>query len=120
MATRTAAELATAVLRRLGEISAEEDPSAEDSEYLQDLYDEKLAEIGAEFVGAERIYWTAAATPLAVFNIMVDIVANSAGPAFEVKNTPDEIAAREEVLLKRLKKHVAKPTTGLPVRAVYY
>jgi hypothetical protein len=120
MTTRTAAELATAVMRRMGLISASEDPSAEDSDYLTTLYEEKLAELAALYVGAECIYWASSETPLAVFNVMVDLVANAAGPAFGRGASYEELAAREAMILKRLFAHVARPTMGLPVRGIYY
>jgi hypothetical protein len=120
MTTRTAAELATAVMRRMGEISASEDPSAEDSDYLSTLYAETLDELTAQHVGAERIYWTSSATPLAVFNVMVDLVANRAGPAFGRGGAYEDMQAREAIILKRLYAHVARPTMGLPVRGIYY
>ena len=59
MTTRTTQELATAVMRRLGAVDINKEPTDAQRSAISNLYEEKLAELIPE----DRVYWTAMQYP---------------------------------------------------------
>ena len=114
--TKTEAELATAVLRDLGVVNATDTPSAADSAFVTGKYRDAYSY--CEDLGLA--YWTSTAIPSAVFLMLVDLIVNRCMTAFGFAQSIDEMKAREEDLLKRLRRHCARGRTGKPIRATYY
>lgn len=78
MTTRTESELAADVLRDLGVIAAEADPSALDSQWVIRRYRNILDELTDDGIA----YWSADAIPLNVYEGLIDILALTVGPSF--------------------------------------
>ena len=113
---RTRIELASSVLRKLGVIDAHSSPSAADSDYVIAQYDE----MHAVLTDTNRAYWDADEIPLAVYQIIVRLVANDVAGAFGRGGNVEDTEARHQLILKDLIKHVARPASGLPAKAVHY
>ncbi len=116
MATKTQAELAKAVLLKLGVIAADATPTAADSQYIIGEYTSKLEEWSDD----DLVYWSANEIPLTVFPTVVKLMANDTQNAFGMAAPLETIEARETLLLKRLRRHMARGRTGAPIRALYY
>ncbi|MCB0133565.1 MAG: hypothetical protein KDD75_00455 [Caldilineaceae bacterium] len=116
MATKTAVELATAALRQYNKLAAEETISAADSDLIIGVYQAKLEDWSEEGL----VYWTYDATPQVVFQTLVELVWNEVSPAFGVPNPVEQKYQRETLLLKRLRRHVGRRTSGFQTKAVYY
>ncbi len=114
--SRTKAELAAAVLRDLGIVDALSSPSATDSAFVVQKYEDAYA----YYEDLGLTYWTDTEIPSAVFAMLVDLVANRCMNAFGVAQSFDEMMSREETLLKRLRRHCARGRTGKAIRATYY
>ena len=113
---RSKSDLAAAVLRDLAILAADEAPDAADKSSVEKVYEEKYEEWNDDSL----VYWPENEIPLAIFRTIVALVANESGPAFgRGRQSPDRQEA-EKVLLKRLRRHVAKVPSGMPARAVYY
>ena len=113
--------LATAVLRKMGIVAAGNSPSPADSQFVKETYDQKLE----EWRDRGLIYWSntgdaVAEIPAPVFQPLVALIENCVWPAFGRRSAPEDQAAREELLLKALRRHVARPSTGLPLRVDYF
>jgi hypothetical protein len=116
MTTRTKVQLATSVLRKFGALDALESGSSADVAYITAEYEELLAYLEDK----SRAYWPEDAIPLAVFQIMVRLVANEVEGAFGKESSVESREARRELIMKELIKHVARPASGLPAKARYY
>lgn len=115
--SRTKAELAAAVLRDLGIVDALSSPSAADSAFVIQKYEDAYA----YYEDLGLTYWTDTDDiPSAVFAMLVDLIANRCMNAFGVAQSFDEMMNREETLLKRLRRHCARGRTGKAIRATYY
>ena len=119
MATKTEAELAAAVLRELTVIDASEDPAGSDDETLViDAYEDKYAELAAP--GLELVYWTMTAIPQAIFTTIRDLIVNEVQGSFGNPLAPADKQAQEEIILRKLRRHVSVAKSGLPTTAEYF
>lgn len=116
--SKTTTQLADAVLRELGVVDAEETPDTVDRTYVTDRYSEKYAELTAP--GQDLTYWPVAAIPDPVFLTLRDLMMNEVRGAFGEPMAPEDKEAREVIILKRLRRHIARPTSGLRTRAEYF
>ena len=118
MSTKTKAELAEAVLRHLTVIDATESPDSDDEAHVIAAYEDKFQEIRAH--GVNLTYWKRDTIPGEVFLILRDLVALEVMPAFgQLINAADKEAS-EQIIFKRLRRHVSTQSSGLPVRATYF
>ena len=109
---KTKAQLATAVLRRLKIIGAEETADADDSNLVQDIYGDKLEEL----YDLELAYWAEDEIPDEVYRIIVTLIANEVAPEFHQQFSPD----LEVMYMNKLRIHISKKASGEPIQAVYY
>lgn len=118
MSVRTKAELATAVVRHLTVIDATETIDSDDETLIIDAYEDKFAELRSH--GPSLTYWKRDSIPGEVFLILRDLIALEVMPAFgQPMNAADKEAA-EQIIFKRLRRHVSTKSSGLPVRATYF
>ena len=121
MSTKTSQDLATAVMRRLGMLDMNKEPTAAELAHIQDLYTDKLEEL----TGDDKVYWAAEEIPRAAFGAITRILAEefcvSMGkdiPTEQDENgTPVSIGNRG---LRMLRRHMATVGSGLPTKAVYF
>lgn len=113
---KTGSQLAVAVMRKGGWVSADESPSAADVSYIKAEYETKLA----YWLGLDLVYWVANEIPEAVFPILVDLMLNEVGATFGVAQSLADKTQAEEVLLRPLRRHVSKRASGVPTKATYY
>lgn len=109
---RTKSQLSRAVLQRLV-YAPEEEPSAADSATVEARYDTKLLEWRDEGL----VYWpntsrTAEEIPDRLFGILCDLMENEVRNEFKRDNPPEQRKAREILLLKPLRRHMAKQPSG--------
>lgn len=102
-------------------IGAKETPTAVDAAYVESRYDVKLE----EWRDMGLVYWpnTGRSTqeiPPVVFSVLCDLIANEVSGAFGEGGKPEDRDARETLLLKRLRRILAKKSSGEPTRATYY
>jgi hypothetical protein len=114
MSHYTKRQLAIDTLYKLGYVPADGTPSAMDLDYVMRVYDGKLAEWRDRSV----VYWPnsgaeTAEIPAAVYQTLVQLLENWIGPTYGKSAPVAEQRAVEEMLLKELKRHVARPPTGL-------
>ena len=124
---RTKADLATAALRKLRVISAQETPRAADSEIVENAYADRL-EVWRE---DGLVYWpnttrTTAEIPAVVFDALANILAEQMAGEFgkEIPTLTDPHNGRQMSCgtkgMRELKRHLAKGPSGEPARATYY
>lgn len=118
---RTKEQLVTATLRQMGLVPVGDSPAPENASFVKGVYDQKLE----EWRDRNLVYWTntgdaVAEIPDAVVQPLVMLLANWVGPSFGKAATLEEQTAREEYLLKALRRHVARHPTGLPLRVDYF
>jgi len=118
MSTKTKAELAESVLRHLTIIDATESPDSDDEALVVSAYENKFQEIRAH--GVNLTYWKRDSIPAEVFLILRDLIALEVMPAFGQPITAADKEASEQIILKRLRRHVSTQSSGLPVRATYF
>ena len=111
---RTKAQLSRAVLQRLV-YSPEEEPSAADAATVEARYDSKLL----EWKDDGLVYWTntnrdTEEIPDRLFGILCDLMENEVRNDFKRDNPPEQRQAREILLLKPLRRHMAKGPSGEP------
>lgn len=116
--TKTTSDLAEAVLRELGVVDADEPVDTEDETYVADTYRSKWEELSAH--GMELTYWAYEAIPNPAFLIMRDLVMLEVMGAFGQPLPPGEKDAREQVILRRLRRHVSVQSSKRPVEADYF
>lgn len=114
--SKTTAELATAVLRELNVIDATETPDSEDTAYITTLYQDKFEELNDK----ELVYWSRDEIPGPIFLAIRDLIINEARGTYGQPQTPEDKEAREVIILKRVRAHMHKRPSGLPVMARYY
>ena len=114
--TRTRQELAVAVMRELGKIGADETPTSDDATYVKAAYDDKYE----WWVDEELVYWEPDEIPKAVFQAVRDIIINEVRGAFGEPTPAEEKSAREDLLMKRLRRHTARATSGMRTEAEYF
>lgn len=119
--TKTTEDLALAVMRRLGLVDINKQPTAAQLAHISDVYQDKLEEL----IPRDKIYWSTDAIPRAVFGAMTRIVAEEVAPTFS-KPVPTEQDENGQAMsignrgLMMLKRHMARDTTGLPTQAQYF
>lgn len=109
---RTKAQLSRAVLQRLV-YSPDQEPSASDAATVEDRYDSKLL----EWRGDGLVYWQnttrdAEEIPDRLFAVLTDLMVNEVREDFKRDNPPEQQMAREAMLLRRLRAHLAKKPSG--------
>jgi len=114
----TASDLSTAVLRHLAVIDATETPASADATYVQDVWRAKWEELSAH--GMEMTYFAFDDIPNPTFLTVRDLVANEVSGAFGQPKTAADKEAEEIVILRRLRRHLHAPATGLPGKATYF
>lgn len=112
MATRTRTQLATAVLRHLGLVNAEEAPSATDMAYVKERYDGILAEMDDQ----NMVYWDDDAVPYIIYEPLVQLVALSVGTAYGIPSLAENIEAARLNYMRRIRRHTQKKSDGNSVR----
>lgn len=121
MTTRTTQQLAEAVMRRIGGVDINKQPSAAERAWIEQLYAEKLEEL----VPVDKVYWEASAIPLAVFGAMSRIIAEEFAPAIGMA-VPTEMDEGGDVVsigekgLRMLKRHMARGPSGVATKASYF
>lgn len=113
---KSESQLAKSVLLKFGKIAAEESPSPEDQTYIIDEYRSKLADWSDD----EMVYWDRNEIPDAVYATIVKLMVNEVQNAFGGAASLEDMAQREILLLKRLRRHKARGRSGLSTRAQYY
>lgn len=111
-------DLAEHVLRQLCVIDATEPPDEVDEAFVIDVYAQKYAELQAP--GLELVYWPRDSIPSAIFLTIRDLVINECSGAFGQPTPPETKDARETIILKRLRRHVARDKSGTPNRAEFF
>lgn len=112
----TKRDLATRVLRRMAVVAADATPGTEDLTYVMETYDTKLE----EWRDRKLVYWpntsdTVEEIPPAIVTPLINLLINEVATSFGMQPLGDE-----EQLLKPLRRHVARPPTGLPLRVDYF
>ena len=105
----------------IGVLMAGENPDAVDASYVEQRYDVKLE----EWRDMGLVYWpnttrTTAEIPDVVFSALCDLLGNEISFAFGKASNVEDKDARETLLLKRLRRIMAKKSSGEPTRATYY
>lgn len=114
----TTAQLSTAVLRHLGILDATETADADDVTYITGVWLAKWEELSGP--GMEITYFPYDDIPNPVFLVIRDLVANETKSAFGLQSSVSDKEAEEVVILRRLRRHMAQPATGLPGQAAYF
>lgn len=115
--TRTANELARAVMEDLGLIEANESPSAEDNSMIKRRYSNILEEMRDE----KTVYWDDDAIPYEAFEAMVGLMRLVVGPSFGVPGlVGEDLNNAMDGAKRRIKKRVVKPASGEPTRVDYF
>lgn len=105
-------------LATMGVTGAGEEASNADAAYLNRIYDIKHA----EWSGRGYVYWpntgdNVAEIPYDVHFVVRDLLINQSANAFGKAQTPiSQIAAVEEILLKQLRRHMARNPSGFPTK----
>ncbi|CAN1724437.1 protein of unknown function [Hyphomicrobium sp. 1Nfss2.1] len=117
MATRTQADLASAVMEDLALINTGdgEDPSAADRAMITRRYQNMLAEMRDENI----VYWSDDAIPYEAFEAVVGLMSLIVGPSFGKPKLAEgeDFNNALDGAKRRLRKRVVKPASGLPVGA---
>lgn len=114
----TTTQLATAVLQRLGALDATETASATDVTYISDVWAAKWEELSAH--GMELTYFSYGDIPNPVFLTIRDLVANEVRNEYGKPISATEKEQEEQIILRRLRRHVATQASGLPAKAQYF
>ena len=117
-ATKTKAQLATAVMHEFVAIDATETEAdhPETSVLVQAAYDVIYDRLEDD----DSVYWDLNAIPTSAFFIMRDFVMNEVSGAFGEPQPSEVKEAREQVIMRRLKRHTGHKGTGSVVRAEYF
>lgn len=120
MSTKTKLQLATDVLRDLGIIDASEtvDETNADVAFVIDKYEDKFQELAAP--GLELTYWSQDAIPNAIFNTLVDLIANDVAGAFGQPQSMADKHGTEELIIRKLRRHVSIEASNTPTSADYF
>ncbi len=102
---KTKAEMATAVMRVMNVIDVTETEAdyAEESAYVQEVYDQ----VYEDLVDREYGYWSPNEIPTVVFLPVRDLVVNMCQGAFGAPISPQDADMRQEIILKRLRRHTS-------------
>lgn len=117
--TRTAAELARAVLEDFGLIEAEEDLDDGDQEMITRRYTNIMAEMRDDKVSP--VYWENDTIPQEVFEPLVGLMRLIVGPSFGIPGlVGEDLDNAMQGAKRRIKRHTAKPSAGGPSPTSYY
>lgn len=114
--SKTETQLAQQVLEDMSIIPAGGVPTAADNEYVIRVYNDKIEDWRDESL----VYWVAGEIPQSIFRTLCALVANEIAPAFGKTSSLEERMQRETMLLRRLRRHMARKPSGFPTKAVYY
>lgn len=118
MTAYTKTNLITDVLATLGVIGAGDTPSAEDLTFLGRVYDVKFAELSDR----ELVYWpntglNVPEIPSQVYGVLSDVLVNHVSGVFgKMVRPPLDVRAAEDLILKGLRRHMAREPSGFPTR----
>lgn len=113
---RSKAHLSRDVLLQMNVCAPEESPGAADAATVEDTYDRKLREWRDEGL----VFWPNGTNrnteeiPDQVYGIICDLMENEVRNQFKGDNPPVQRMAQEQVLCRRLHRHMAKPPSGEP------
>jgi len=118
---RSKSDLATEVLILLGLLGAGETIASDDDTFIQAAYDDKYEELKI----AERVYWSKASIPNAVFRAVARIVAEDVAPAYGVQAQPEFDEGGRQVSMGTkglfdLKRTMAREASNVPTKAIYF
>ena len=116
MSTKTSSQLSIEVLRSLGVIAADETPDALDSTYVTGVYQDKYEEL----TDLELTYWSVNDIPGPLFITLKDLVINEVRGAFGETQNPEDKEARDKVILQKVRRHMRKHSSALPVTADHF
>lgn len=119
--TKTQAQLATSVMRKLGIIDPNKQPTAAEQAVIIDIYLDKIEELFPR----DKIYWPVDDIPRAAFGAMVRIVAEEFCTAMgkDVPFEQDENGSKVSIGnkgLSMLHRLMQRDPTGLPNKANYF
>lgn len=114
--TKTRAELAEAVLKKLVVIDITETAATEDSDAVIDAYDAKYDEL----VDQEIAYWSRDAIPNAIFAAVVNLIANEVRESYGEPMSAQAKEQEEIILLRPLRKHTQRRPSGHATEADYF
>jgi len=119
--SKTKSDLATEVLRLLGLLDANESPATADEDFITAAYDDKYEELRLN----ERVYWSKGSIPEAVFRSVARIVAEDVAPVYGVQAQPEFDEGGRQVSMGTkglfdLKRVMARETSNVPTKAVYF
>ena len=115
---KTTTELATAVLRHLGELASDGTIDTEDETYITGVYNDKWDQLSDESWGL--FYWERTNIPKVCFLTVRDLITNEVKSAYGHQQTVAQKDMDEAIILKALRRHVAVRDSGHPVRAEYF
>lgn len=113
---KTKTELVTDVLKSKNKLGADEPIDTYDQTYLEAAYDNKFAELKDDGLA----YWAANDIPLEVFNSIRDLVWNEVRDAYGMPQSEADRHAIEDILRKRIRRHVSVKNSGHSVKAEYF
>jgi hypothetical protein len=113
----TTSQLATAVLQHIGVLDATETIASVDETYITDVWAAKWEEISAH--GMEITYFNYDIIPNPVFLTVRDLVANEVRGAFGLPISAAEKEQEEQIILRRLRRHVSTQGSRKPVAVEY-
>lgn len=96
--------------------ASETTPDTEDSTYIAELYAAKFEELN----DMELTYWDAAEIPAPIFLAVRDLIINEARGTYGTPQAPEDKEARELIILRRIRRHMHKRSSGQPVKATYF
>jgi len=114
--THTSAELATAVLRKMTIIDAEETPATEDSDFVIDAYEAKYHQM----IDQKLAYWNIDAIPREIFSAVRDLIVNEVREAYGDAMSATEKEKEEIILLRPIRRHISRQATGHEAQADYF
>ena len=114
--SRTTQQLATAVLEEMGALDALSTPSAEDAALIKRVYADKHEML----FDRNLAYWPLAEIPNSIFLIVRDLVMNECSGAFGRPVTPEDKVSRETIILRRLRAHMGRESSGTRISAEYF
>ncbi len=110
---RSKAQLSRVVLQKLID-APDQEPEAANALDLEARYDSKLLEWRDDGL----VYWPNGTNrnteeiPDRVFSIVCDLMENEVRDTYKRDNPPVQRMAQEEIILSRLRRHLAKPPSG--------